>query len=225
MKRYAAFLVFLSSIVTEANAHFLWLELEPEQKEKVALRFAEMPRQATPDSLQTKAAPMKVFAHDYAEIVMSKGQDALTGPIEPAAEFCTGKLAYGVLERETGGPFLLNYFAKGVRNVEAARTPRGLPVEVVADIVNGKLKLTVLHAGKPVKGAEVYATLPQEKEEIDAFSDDNGNAEFPVTKSGWIGVRALVEEDGKGEFDGKPYGFIKNYSTLTFSYELPRSAE
>ena len=215
MVRYITLIGLFLSVALNAHAHFMWLEFPNEPKTTVHLRFSEVPQESTPEGMQQKAAPMKVVGTDKAEIAMKPGKGALEGTVAADAKLVSGSIVYGVLDRGTEGPFLLKYYAKGARSVADAKEIVGLPVEAVAEIVDGKVVFTVLLDGKPVKGAEVFATLPGEKEEVDAFSDDAGKASFAVKGSGWVGVRAMVRGEAKGELEGKAYGFDKSYTTLT----------
>lgn len=200
-----------------ANAHFIWLELDADTPELLQVRFSEEPLEETTADLQAKAAPMAIHAADASPIATAIGEGALEGKAPADTPLVAGTIQYGVMDRG-GEVYMLVYHAKGTRGAEPAAKASGLPVEIVGEVKDDALTITVLHDGKPVADSALVAVLPQELEHVEGKTDAAGQATFPLTEGGWVGIRAMVPVEGAGEHDGKTYERSRHYSTLTFEY-------
>jgi len=216
MRRLIAALAMGSMVALSAQAHFIFIELPPNAPTTAKLRLAEEPLEASGKELQEKAAPMTVKTGDGQEVKFEFGEDSMTATVDEAAPVLTGSLDYGLMTR--GGEYLLVYHAKAVRTPELAAKEAGLPVEVLGEVKDGNLNVTVLQGGKPAAGSELVVNLPTAEEQAKATTDEAGKATFPIEPGGWVGVRARVQETRTGEFDGKEYKEVRSYTTLTFPY-------
>lgn len=203
-------------LAMNAQAHFIFLELPPNEPDVAHMRFAEEPLEATKPDLQERIAPMVVKTASGAEVAFAGGEDARVASVSPETTALLGALDYGVIER--GGEFLLVYYAKATRRAAEAGAPSGLALEVLADVQDGSLTVTVLHDGKPAPGAELVVNLPGADEQATTTTDAAGQSSFPIEPGGWVGVRARVVESRSGAHDGKAYTEVRRYSTLTFPY-------
>ncbi|MBX3180087.1 MAG: hypothetical protein KF886_22275 [Candidatus Hydrogenedentes bacterium] len=210
----AATLGFLLAL--SAQAHFIFLELPPNAPDVAHMRFAEEPLEPTTPDLQERSAPMVVKTDSGAEVAFAGGEDARVASVSPETTALLGSLDYGVIER--GGEFLLVYYAKAARNAAEAGAASGLALEVLADVKDGSLTVTVLHGGKPASGAELVVNLPGADEQATTTTNAAGQASFPIEPGGWVGLRARVVESRSGAHDGKAYTEVRSYSTLTFPY-------
>lgn len=199
-----------------AQAHFIYLELPPNEPTKAHMRLAEEPLEASGPELQEKCAPMAVKALDGKPVAFAPGESAMTATVSEEASALLGSLDYGVMDRQ--GVFLLVYHAKAVRNLEGAAQTNGLPVEVLTEVKDGNLTVTVLKDGKPAAGSELVVNLPTAEEQAKGTTDAEGKATFPIEPGGWVGVRAKVQETKSGTHGDKAYEEVRQYSTLTFPY-------
>jgi len=205
-------------VVPIAQAHFVWLEMDPARPDAILLRFSEEPREATPAELQKNGLRMEVRTPENAPLTFAVGDDAAESEKPVQAPYVSGSMTYGLFDRgET--PFKLVYHAKGAQDAEAAAEIAGLPVEIVAEATEETLTLTVLHKGKPAHGAEIVAVLPHELETVEGTTDSDGKVSFPLPKTGWVGIRAMVSVNESGEIDGTPYSEARHYSTLAFKHD------
>jgi len=209
-------LLLAASCALNAQAHFIFLELPPETPDTAHMRFSEEPLEETDAELQEKSAPMTVNLSDGAPIAFSPGEKARVATVPADAPLLKGSLDYGIMNR--GGEYLLVYHAKAVRSVEGAGKASGLPVEVLAEVKDGTLLVTVLANDKPAEGAELVVNLPTVKKQAEVTTNAEGQASFPIVPGGWVGIRAKVQESKEGTFGDKPYKEVRSYSTLTFPY-------
>jgi uncharacterized GH25 family protein len=209
-----ALVAAIALLAPSAQAHFIFLELN---ETGLAMRLAEAPGEKSEKALQEKAKPMAVKTDKGEAIETSFGENALAGKVGAETKVVSGSLEYGILDREAQGRgvFMLMYHAKGARTAADAATKLGLPVEIVVEVVDKELKIQVLKNGEPAPAAELTVYSPG-ADDIELDADDKGQAKLPLPGTGLLGVRAMVREDKAGESGGKPYTFIRHYSTLTF---------
>lgn len=199
-----------------ARAHFIFIELPPNEAGVARMRLAEEPLEASNKELQEKCAPMAVKTGDGQAVTFEFGEDAMSAKVEEATPLLLGSLDYGIMTR--GGEYLLVYHAKSARTPEIAAQEAGLPVEVLGEVKEGNLIVTVLQGGKPAAGSELVVNLPTADEQAKATTNEAGQATFPIEPGGWVGVRAKVQEARTGTHGDKEYNEVRSYSTLTFPY-------
>lgn len=147
----------------------------------------------------------------------------------PAQGACSVEASclYGVFSRGDA-PFLLNYYAKHVRaesSAELSRLARAseLPLDIVPTWDQRGLQLQILWQDKPVASAELHSVDPHANENT-STSDQDGYVSLRVDGPGLYGVRANYIEKGRsGEHEGKAYGEVRHYCTLTLQLPLVES--
>jgi hypothetical protein len=244
MMRLSSALVCLAAVAAPARSHFIWIV--PEPGDTVRVVFSDAPKPDDP-ALLKKIAHLQIFlrgADGKVQALESRtGKDALEaqaageGPREVAA-VCQ----YGVSQRGSTEPFLLNYYAKsfvGLDKVRGSKEPPAvlsqswdkLPLEVV--LVPEKKDppmLRVLWQGKPLAGAEFVQLVPGKDKPVEGKSDADGliPLEHP-SAAGIYGVRVKHVEAKEGELDGKKYKEIRHYATATapvlVSEKVPEGAK
>ena len=83
-------------------------------------------------------------------------------------------------------------------------------------VAGSRVELTVLWKGKPLAGAEVVVAGPGIST-LKEPSDSERRVAATLGENGLYSVRAKHIEAARGISDGKEYGSIRHYSTLTVS--------
>ena len=171
-----------------------------------------------------KIAGTKLFVRDAAGkdtvAAWKKGAHCLDVAVavkEPRLVY--GHTDYGVLQRGSARPFLLQYYPKAILGAatSAAKVGDALPAEVVPLADGGKVRFLVLSRGKPAAGAEVNVLLPGGNGWKKMTTDKEGRT-GPVGVNGRVGVWARVAEATAGERDGKKYEEVRRYATLVADF-------
>ena len=217
-----------------AHAHFIWLDQSDNGGKPQLLAYFGESAEPGEGHLLGKIAHTKAWVRDAAGKASDlsvrtpvEGEKAALSADCPASgatsleAFCD----YGVYSH--GGPgFLLQYYAKHlagdwVNNVDQLARAEKLLLDVVPSINDKQLTLTVFYQGKPIAEKDVVIFDPEDKQH-DLTTDTNGKATLPELIAGRYSVRAnVIEADKSGERDGKKFGQIWHYCTLTFN--LPES--
>ena len=238
MKRMWSVALLLAA-AAPARAHFVWLlPAEPGAKEPgVRLIFSDGLEPDRPELLK-KVAHTKLFARgaDGKEVAVKagEGKDALNVALPDGKLYeVAGVCRYGVTQRGSTGPFLLNYYPKAFaglgrwqRGPEAFLQPWGkLPLEIVPVLDAEGSAVRVFWQGEPLAGAEVALLVPGEDKPVEGKTDAGGT--FLLTapkKAGLYGVRARHTEKKAGELDGKKYTEVRHYATLVLRVPGPPAA-
>jgi hypothetical protein len=216
-------LATLAAIPSAASAHFIWATVEKGQ-----VRFALLEN--------VNEAPSTQFAKYVAELTPRCGDKTLKlGETQDGARFAavpsgqkviTAESTVGAKERE-GKPYLLIYNAKGAVSLAAAGTLVKAPAEILVHKDGSDLVVSVMANAKAVADAEVWVQWPGSDDSKSIKTDAKGDAHFawPAEphKSGFVGVRAMVDEARAGELDGKSYASIHRWATLSFPSEGAKS--
>jgi len=227
----------LAALTVPAQAHFIWLSVEPgsDGKPEARVWFGEDPSPGA-EHLAPKVAHTKVRAGagDLATDVELK---AVTG--DGLGEWI-GKLpnAHGSVQLEAtcdygtyghgGTSTLVQYYAKALKpatsaDLAAAARSKELPLDVVPELTPEGLKFTVLWQGKPSAKTPV-SVLDLEGKDEELTTDDEGQVLHRNPGKGLISARAGQREDDKaGERNGKKYDSVSHFTTLTL--RLPVDAQ
>ncbi|MGC4045444.1 MAG: hypothetical protein QM758_16760 [Armatimonas sp.] len=134
----------------------------------------------------------------------------------------TAEKVVGIRERG-GEKYLLVYHAKGAATLAAASAVTKVPAEVSARRSGEKLIIAVRQAGKLVPDSEVWVQWPGDETTNATGIKTNAKGEVEVAwptgdalKSGFISIRAKVNEVKDGELEGQKYPLIRRWATLTF---------
>ena len=230
-------LVLLLAAASTAQAHFVWIQVLPGAANQPAiaqLAFGETPAPGEAHLInkieQTKVYPLSGKADPKPlELAVVKQDDVASWQARVPSTDLAGLEAvcdYGVLAKG-GAPFWLNYYAKHLSAgwEKQPTTPRGkhLALEIVPTTTAAGLELLVLWQGKPLPNAKVTVDKPDNRS-TDLTTNDQGVAVFREGVTGLLAVLASHSEATAGEHDGKKYGSIKHYSTLTIPVALTAKA-
>jgi hypothetical protein len=219
-----------------ARAHFVWITVVGDGPDaKVEVYFSESADAGEPQLVE-KIANAKVLVRagknrNPQPIELKPVHDELTGKLVGSApdakSYCLDAICdYGVVERG-GQTFLLQYYANHIHGSAKSVQPAngGLSLAPLADQLDATaagLSCTVLWKGKPLADSEIVVQFP-EGDVLERTTNERGQVEIATKTKGPFAIRARHVEAGKsGERDGKKYGEIRHYATLTAA--LPADA-
>jgi hypothetical protein len=209
------------AIPTLSQAHFLWVTPNSETK-TISIGFQEVPEQS-PLPLGQKAGSVGAWSFTGKKVELSQEANWLRSR---SAETCVAaSLDYGVVDRRSDGRgrFWLKYYAKGATTPVASESRLNMPVELLASVSNeGNPIVMVLKNGEPASGVELVVEDAQGKTTYEGKTGSRGTAILPITRHA-IEVRALITDKTPGFHGGKPYDFIRTYSTLVVADPVSRS--
>jgi N-acetylneuraminic acid mutarotase len=225
MKRILFSITLLLMLPTVSRAHFLWLLSESaETGGRVQVYFGEAAEPDDPDLLERVTAAQVWSVGQRGEprlLPLSKADDSLTAELAGQATRNTLilKHSYGVLTRGDSA-FLLNYYAKTYpfplpgtwREVDDAER---LPLEIVPTLEGKSTVLQLKWQGQPSPDCEVVIVGPGIDGKIEGTTDEGGSFRCHLPEAGIYSIRARFVENSSGTLDGKAYGSIRHYSTLS----------
>lgn len=217
MKRLAAAVFAFALAAAPANTHFVWIVPENPLGTKAKIVFSDDLDQDEGVSID-KIAHTKLLVRDQAgkesPLPWKKLDHAFQIDLTGQGELTIGGVCkYGVLQKGSGEPFLLNYYAKFVRGPITAAKPWGkLPFEIVA---SGTETFRVLFDGEPVAEAEIVIAAPAAAKGT-LKADKQGEFKLSCSAAGLYALRAKFVEEKAGEQDGKKFAEARHYATLVF---------
>jgi hypothetical protein len=223
-RRFAGLLLGMAALglaaALPAEAHFLWLGVDGAPKAQAHLKFCETPEETTQAVPVARLAEARARDAAGKALALTAGEGEYSGPLagRPAA---AAVQRWGVVDRGGEGPFLLEYYAKGAADAAGAAADLKQPLEILARVDGGQVVATLHHEGKGVGGAPFHIHLPSGRT-MDRTADTAGTVRFDPEGGGEYGLRARFTEDRAGQLDGKSYGEVRHYATLTFA--LPGGA-
>jgi hypothetical protein len=201
----------LALLSTAAHAHFVWATLDPAGKQ-LRLEFSESPGESVLPNFAGVGDKIRAWSKPGRTLRLSQGERLLTAP--SPGRVAGADMTYGVMDRskEGRGIFLLRYSAKAAATVADAGNAVGLPCEIT--VTNGALRVT--REGRPAAGAELALHVPGGKAPIEAKTNADGRYRLPAVGPGLVSIRAMVAEPTRGDWQGKSYELVRNYTTLTY---------
>jgi hypothetical protein len=209
-------LLFVSSL---AQAHYLWLE---SGKETARLFYGEVEegvREKTPGKLDTIRSPQASIATGdaaalTASVVRMADHFAISLPRSASAVVVRDEAAeVRDLSAYNLGVAKTNYYA---RVQQASGSSRGdgpyLPLDIAPQ---GKNQFIVLHNGKPLIKAKLQVIAPNTWVQ-EHTTDREGKVAINTPWRGRYVLHVLHVDPAPGEFEGKPYQFLRNHFTYTF---------
>lgn len=218
-------ILFVSLVSARCEAHFLWVKSVTADGQRQGLVFFgespadesyHFPEKLAKTKLQARGADGKL-TEVATKSIDTEDRVGLIGPLAKAAPAVLQTTQqYGVY-----GTALLQYHAKhvcgtGVDALKAAGTSKELRLEIVPQLKDSEVELTVLWDGKPLADVEV-SVMEGKSEPNDLKTDAEGKVRFKPKEQGLVGVLAnTMEKDKSGELDGKKYKGVWHYASLTF---------
>lgn len=174
-----------------------------------------------------KLAGAKLFARDAAgkdtPVEHKAGEHALTATLPGSGpRVVYGSVAYGVMQKGEGKPYLLAYHPKAILGaVPAEKLVIGdkLPAELVPVAAGGKVRFRLLAGGKPLPGAEVTVLKPDGSKAKAKTGDDGLTDGFEG--AGRFGAWSRYVEPKAGELGGKKYDEVRHYPTVVVDVAGP----
>jgi hypothetical protein len=213
-----------------ARAHFLFARILPpaEGGRAVEVYFSEL-AEAGDARFTEKIAHTQLWLQQvpgkFEPLLVRKTPDRLRAHLPASGSLMVvGSCQYGVLARPNQTPFLLRYFPKAIAGQPAEvnrLTPYAkVPLEIVASIHGGELRLAALLDGKPLANAE-FITVDAQLANTKLTSDEKGQAVWkPYPGVFSIYVRNTRKESG--EVGGQKYAEIREFATLALTWPLER---
>jgi hypothetical protein len=209
-------MLFVSSL---AQAHYLWLE---SGKATVRLFYGEVEegvREKTPGKLDTIRSPQaSIVTGDAATLTppvirmadhfaISLPRSASTVAVKEEAAEVRDLSAYNLGVAKT------NYYA---RLQQASGSPHSdgpyLPLDIAPQ---GKNQFIVLYNGKPLIKAKLQVIAPNTWVQ-EHTTDREGKVTINAPWRGRYVLHVLHVDPAPGEFEGKPYQFLRNHFTYSF---------
>lgn len=203
---------------TAVRADYIWATVANGQ-----VRFALLEN--------ANAAPKAQYEKYVANLSPRSGGKTLTlsapregarfAALPPGQGIVTAESIVGVRERG-GETYLLVYNARGAASLTDAATMTKAPAELLARRDGDRLIVSVRQEGWPVPESEVWLQWPGEDAPQSVQTNINGDATIPWPKeatrpeTGFVSIRAKVNEAKAGVADGKRYPAVRRWATLTF---------
>ncbi|VTS00273.1 DUF4198 domain-containing protein [Tuwongella immobilis] len=128
---------------------------------------------------------------------------------------------YGVFQRGTNQPIRLQYHSRTILGPlpapEELTFAKEQPLELIPQVVEGKLTFRALLNGKPLAKAE-YAVMAPESERALAQTTDAQGFTAKFEKGGTYSARVLFVDAKPGEFQGKAYNELRHYATVVYTW-------
>lgn len=220
----------LSVLTRPAAAHFVWIAQDAKSGE-VRVYFAEGPEADQTDFLQ-KIKPIKLHQLDNgnwkptgSRLVSDGDEGWLVATDYAGGREVIGDITYGLFTRGEKS-MLLHYSAKYARLAEGqslqAVDAKTLPLDIQAELREGKLHLQVLYRGKPAAKAEVV--VDHSAGEIRDLETDAEGRLTVASVPGQFLIRAKGGSTEPGQLDGKDYSEQRNYCTLVLDVADAKAA-
>jgi hypothetical protein len=216
-RRWVLFCLLALLPAVPARAHFLWVAVG-EKSPNAHLTFGETPDEKTPEDLVPKLAPARAWDGADHVLALTQGKGGWTGKTAAGSTTVAVTQSWGVVDfsGDGTGAFLLEYYAKGGTGLKETAADLKLPFEIFARQEAGQLVARVQLKGSPLPGSPVHVSLPGGRS-LDLTSDAQGEVRFDPDGKGRYGLRARWINERKGQSEGKAYGEVRHYTTLTFA--------
>ncbi len=196
MKPLYAFTIFgLLTIAIPAQAHFIWVTIEPNGR-IASLELADSPGNGIAPILYTLKDSFKTVGLE--NLIDSKDHRLMKATITDPKKPIGISAQYGVFQNA-----LVHWSAKGATSLTQAKTSTGLASDISIIKKGNTWIVTVTFGGKPSVGAdvEVYSTgLPN----ITAKTDLAGNVRLKTLR-GLTQIGAMIHQPTPGSFKGTSY--------------------
>ncbi len=220
MTRIAILVLTVGAITELSHAHFLFVHVLGDHRPRTEIHFAESCWDFSADPRMVSIiSGVKAWSPEAPLLETNRTPYAIVTAAPNHGVACAA-FTYGLMRR--GEAFLLEYEAKGVDSLERASTASGLVAEILADPIDDRLGLTVLHQGVPAPGAEIV--VPDGPTGTQTLkTDSSGRVEISRPRTPLFAIRAMVSESRDGAHEGEPFDQVRYYTTLTVHARDPKS--
>jgi uncharacterized GH25 family protein len=219
----AAFLWTASSL-----AHHIWIIPERPEGPKATAVFGDTLEPQSPDILK-KVAHTRLFVREASgneELVeWTKGESSFALEVlGKGTRTIGGTCIYGVETMDHRmhkhvDPYLLIYHPKTVfGHINGQKPWNRLPLEIMAEVIDGQATLKVLFRGKPVPNAEMII-IATGRDKVFLKPNEKGESVFEVKQSGVYGFRTRHIEPKEGVHFDKKYKEVRHYASLVLRLE------
>lgn len=217
--RYLTAFGAVIAFAAAAHAHFVFVFVDGAEARLVFGHKAEPDPVVSPARAEKTVLTARDTAGKETKLKTEKGAGNYYRaplPEKPAVVF--GTTEAGVTQRGDDPPLLSFYYPKVIVGDPFAKgTAAGTALELVPVRDGGKVRFSVLAAGKPVAGVEVTVGLPGASEDKSPVvkTDKDGRTEAFEARGRYC-VAARYSEAKAGEFGGKKYAAVRHTATLVF---------
>lgn len=200
-----------------AHAHFLWQRIHTGSSARTEVTFGEKPDERVSAVPIERLASARAWDATGHPIALSARSGVLCGDLPASTRVAGASQSWGIVDR-TGdgtGAFQLEYYAKAAATLADADTSVNLPLEVFARGDASALVALVRRSDGVVANASLQVQLPS-GDVLERTTDSDGRVRIDTTTAGAYALRARWIEPRSGELDGKKFGEVRHYSTLTF---------
>jgi hypothetical protein len=212
---------------TPARGHFLFIRITPpaEGGRRAEVYFSDKAQAGDPrfvDRIASTRLWLQAKPGVFQPLTVRAADDRLRAVVPPSGTVAViGACTYGVLTRQT--PFLLRYFPKAVagdaEQLAGLHRFAEVPLEILATVADGRLRLVVLHEGKPVPGAELHTVASDlSNEKLTAGPD--GSVTWKPPRPGYYAVYTSQVTKQAGKLGDAAYEEIRDYATLALPWPL-----
>lgn len=207
----AALVAATSTLVAaSAQAHFVWIHVDPVRQE-LQLQFGDP---GTPDfGTLHYLEKARVWTTRDTQLELDYTATSVTAALSGTQFVGSAEMTFGLFGRDE--KFLLEYHAKGRANLAGGMITTGLGVEILAERKGESILFTVLNSGVPAPGATLTLMDKGANGGEDFETDPSGQVTIDAPPTGPVYMRALVQEERSGDFEGEVFDTVKHYSTLT----------
>lgn len=212
----------LIELASGAHAHFLWQRVQSGPKPRTDVTFAERPDERVNAVPIERLATARAWDAEGRPLGLTAQSGVLGAELPVEALAAGSSQSWGLVDR-TGdgtGAFLLEYYAKGAATLTEAATRVKLPLEVFASADGAGILAIVRQGDAALAHASLHVQLPS-GDTLDRTTDAEGRVRLDARMAGEYGLRARWIEPRTGEVDGKRFGEVRHYSTLTFTVDAP----
>jgi hypothetical protein len=199
-----------------AQAHFVFVVPTADGVRVVFSETLETDDAVTVEKLTGLALTARSADGKDVPLTLTAGKHDFTSTLAEVPHRVHGSVAYGVMKRGEGKPYLLQYHAKTLWPgcvATYAMLGETASAEIVPTFAEGRTTLTVLANGKPVPNAEINLVDSDGKKEKVKANDQGVTA--PLALKGCFGAWVKIIEAKSGETpDRQKYEEIRHYATL-----------
>jgi Protein of unknown function (DUF3386) len=233
--------VVLTTLATQARAHFLFIRIEPQAEagRSAEVFFSEQAEAGDPKFV-AKIAHTKLWVQtrpgEFHELPLRQAADRLRAalPVDRSLSI-VGECEYGVLARPKQTPFLLRYYPKAVAGnpdeLNRLTPRREVPFEIQPAFetrgqandksAEGRIRLVALRNGKPIPSA-IFTAVDSELSEQTIKAGPDGTALWAPAAPGRYSIYTRETLKQPGTLGDKKYDEVREFATLALNWPVER---